>query len=96
VQEALTNCVRHARASHITVAVSRLADNLTVTVADNGDGFDASKRDRGLGLRGIEERVRELGGLLSIRSAPGAGTTLTLKMPLPARPVEVAHARAAG
>jgi signal transduction histidine kinase len=96
VQEALTNCVRHARASHITVAVSRLADNLTVTVADNGDGFDASKRDSGLGLRGIEERVRELGGLLSIKSAPGAGTTLTMKMPLPARPVEVAHARAAG
>jgi signal transduction histidine kinase len=96
VQEALTNCVRHARASHITVSVSRLADNLTVTVADNGAGFDASKRDSGLGLRGIEERVRELGGLLSIKSAPGAGTTLTMKMPLPARPVEVAHARAAG
>lgn len=96
VQEALTNCVRHARASRISVAVSRLADGLTVTVADNGVGFNPAKRDSGLGLRGIEERVRELHGILAIKSAPGAGTTLTMRMPLPARPVEVAHARAAG
>lgn len=96
VQEALTNCVRHARASRISVAVSRLADNLTVTVADNGVGFDPAARDSGLGLRGIEERVRELHGILAIKTAPGAGTTLTMKMPLPVRPVEVAHARAAG
>ena len=96
VQEALTNCVRHARASHISVSVSRLADNLTVTVADNGVGFDASSRDSGLGLRGIGERVRELHGVLAIKSAPGAGTTLTMRMPLPVRQVEVAHARIAG
>ena len=96
VQEALTNCVRHARASRIAVDVNRHADGFTVTVADNGVGFDVAQRGNGLGLRGIEERVRELHGVLTIKSAPGAGTTLTMKVPLSARPLEVAHARAAG
>ena len=98
VQEALTNCVRHARASHIAVSVSRQADSLAVSVTDDGVGFNPAQRAGGLGLRGIEERVRELHGVLTIRSAPGAGTTLTMKVPVPvpARPVEVTHARAAG
>jgi len=96
VQEALTNCVRHARASRIAVSVSRLADSLTVSVTDDGVGFDPAQRAGGLGLRGIEERVRELHGVMTIRSAAGVGTTLTMKVPLPARPAEVTHARAAG
>jgi signal transduction histidine kinase len=96
VQEALTNCIRHARASRIAVDVNRHADGFTVTVADNGVGFEVAQRGNGLGLRGIEERVRELHGVLTIKSAPGAGTTLTMKVPLLARPLEVAHARAAG
>jgi signal transduction histidine kinase len=96
VQEALTNCVRHARASRIAVSVSRLADGLAVTVADDGVGFNPAQRAGGLGLRGIEERVRDLHGVLTIRSAAGAGTTLTMKVPLSKDPVEVTHARAAG
>jgi signal transduction histidine kinase len=97
VQEALTNCVRHARASRIMVSVSRLADGLTVSVADDGTGFHPAQRAGGLGLRGIEERVRDLHGVMTIRSAPGAGTTLTMRVPLPADAVEeVARARAAG
>ena len=96
MQEALTNCVRHARASRIVVTVSRLVDSLAVTVVDDGVGFDPLQRAGGLGLRGIEERVRELHGVMSIRSAVGAGTTLTMKVPMPARPTEVTHARAAG
>jgi signal transduction histidine kinase len=95
VQEALTNCVRHARASHIAVSVGREADTLAVSIADDGVGFDPEHRVGGLGLRGIAERVREVDGVLTIRSAPGAGTTLTMKVPLPP-PAEVAHARAAG
>jgi signal transduction histidine kinase len=97
VQEALTNCVRHARASRIIVSVSRLPDGLTVSVADDGTGFNPAQRAGGLGLRGIEERVRDLNGIMTIRSAPGAGTTLTMRVPLPDSMVEeVAHARAAG
>ncbi len=96
VQEALTNCVRHARAAHIAVSVSRQDDSLAVSITDDGVGFNPAQRAGGLGLRGIEERVREVHGVLTIRSAPGAGTTLTMKVPLPAQPVEVPHARAAG
>ena len=96
VQEALTNCVRHARASHIAVSVSRQADCLAVSITDDGVGFNPAQRAGGLGLRGIEERVRDLNGVLSIKSAAGAGTTLTLKVPLLADAPEVAHARAAG
>ena len=97
VQEALTNCVRHARAAHIAVVgqpsgatASRCRSPTT------GSGSIRRSGARGLGLRGIEERVRELRGVLTIRSAPGAGTTLTMKVPLPAQPVEVPHARVAG
>ena len=96
VQEALTNCVRHARASRIDVSVVRKGDGLTVTVADDGVGFDPAQRAGGLGLRGIEERVRDLHGILTIRSAAGAGTTLTMTVPLPTESMEVVRARAAG
>jgi signal transduction histidine kinase len=96
VQEALTNCVRHARASRIAVAVNGKADVMTVTVSDDGIGIDPAQRRGGLGLRGIEERVRELQGTMTIRSAVGAGTTLTIRVPWPGGPVEVARARAAG
>ena len=96
VQEALTNCVRHARASHIAVSVRRQADSLAVSITDDGVGFNPAQRAGGLGQRGIEERVRDLNGVLSIRSAAGAGTTLTLKVPLAADTLEVPRARAAG
>ncbi len=72
IQEALTNCVRHARASRICVNV-RGGDELTVSVADDGVGFDPAGRHDGFGLRGIEERVRELEGAMTIRSGPDAG-----------------------
>jgi signal transduction histidine kinase len=98
VQEALTNCVRHARASKISVAVSRLPNSLSVSVSDDGVGFDPAHRSGGLGLRGIEERVRDLDGIMTIKSGAGAGTTLTMTMPLSSSDVEmeIARARAAG
>jgi signal transduction histidine kinase len=96
VQEALTNCVRHARASRIDISVVRKGDGLTVTVADDGVGFNPAQRAGGLGLRGIEERVRDLQGIVTIRSAAGAGTTLTMTVPLPATSMEIVRARAAG
>ena len=64
VQEALTNCVRHARANVIQVVVSRRGERVAVSISDDGTGFDSGRRD-GLGLRGIEERVRELNGVMT-------------------------------
>jgi signal transduction histidine kinase len=96
VQEALTNCVRHARATRIEVTVTRQDASLEVSVADNGIGFDRALRPAGLGLRGIEERARELGGVVHVRSSKGAGTTLTMTLPLPAAAEESALAGVAG
>jgi signal transduction histidine kinase len=96
VQEALTNCVRHASASRIQVNVRGDGASLDVSITDDGVGIDPARRGTGLGLRGIEERVRELRGSTVIRSAAGAGTTLEVRLPVPAPLPEVALARAAG
>jgi len=78
VDEALHNALRHARAQHIRV---RLTDD-GIEVSDDGVGFEPEKpelRSRHLGLTSMEERARELGGTIEIRSAPGAGTTVRLR-----------------
>jgi len=82
VQESLTNCVRHARAGRISVAVHAHPDALEVSVSDDGVGLDPTRRRAGFGLRGIEERVRELGGRVSLQSASGQGATLAIWLPL--------------
>jgi signal transduction histidine kinase len=82
VQEALTNCVRHASARSIRVTVAGGDERLDVTVSDDGTGIPPERKGTGLGLRGIEERVRELGGTLEIRSVRNAGTSLNIRLPL--------------
>lgn len=97
VQEALTNVIRHASASHVTVTMCRQApDVLTVSVVDDGVGLAPGRGRGGLGLRGIEERVRELGGQTTIHARPGGGTAVTLRLPVPAHVSEEPLARAAG
>ena len=82
VQEALTNCVRHARATAIGVVVRAREETIDVSVSDDGIGLDPSRRAAGFGLRGIEERVRELGGTITLLSAAGQGATLSIKLPI--------------
>jgi signal transduction histidine kinase len=94
VQEALTNCVRHARASRVTIRVESVDARLALRVTDNGVGLDPDARREGFGLRGIEERVRELGGSVTMRSGAGQGSTLIMSLPLDT--TEGALARAAG
>ena len=95
VQEALTNCVKHSSCRRIQVKVLGQADNLLLSVADDGVGVDRTHRG-GLGLRGIEERVRELQGETSVRSKPGEGTVISVRLPVPISASEVTLARAAG
>jgi signal transduction histidine kinase len=81
--EALHNAVQHARAEHVTVRLSERDQRLIVEVSDDGVGFDpgrAEVRSRHLGLTSMEERARELGGRLEIRSSPGSGTTVSLQV----------------
>ncbi len=81
VQEALNNCAKHSQASQVRVVVHRDRDGLSVTVQDNGIGFEPS-RDKGMGLLGMEERVERLGGLFSIESRPGGGDGSVDSFPL--------------
>jgi signal transduction histidine kinase len=84
VQEALNNAVRHARAESITVGVDADAGTVTITVRDDGVGFDAAARairERRLGLTSMRERAESLGGKLTIETAPRAGTTVRVEVP---------------
>lgn len=81
VQEALHNSARHAQARNVTVEVRQQPSQIVLTVEDDGRGFD-SRRVRGLGLVGMEERVHHLGGELRVKSRPGAGTTIAVVLPL--------------
>jgi signal transduction histidine kinase len=82
VQEALTNCAKHARAAHVEIGMRETNGQLVLVVRDDGVGFvPAQAVHAGLGLIGIEERARELGGHLEVRSAPGQGTTIQVALP---------------
>ena len=82
-QEAITNALRHARASEIGVVVERHEGRLRLVVEDDGAGFDAESaesRDR-LGLIGMRERAESLGGKLLVESVRGRGTTIVVEAP---------------
>ena len=90
VQEALTNVVKHARATTCRVYLQRLANTILITIEDDGAGFDAAEVERapgrvGLGLIGIRERASQLRGTVRLESAPGKGTRLTVELPAYAR-----------
>jgi signal transduction histidine kinase len=81
VQEAVNNAVRHANARTVEVSVQREIHKVNVIVQDDGAGFD-TRFMRGLGLLGMEERVRRLGGRLKISSEPGRGTLVQAVLPV--------------
>ena len=88
VQEALTNCARHAKASRIDVSVRGTGDWLRLVIRDDGVGMAARPNPKtGLGLLGIQERVRELNGSMAILSEEGNGTSLRIEMPLVREPM---------
>ena len=83
VQEALTNCARHANASNVRVSVSTRKDGVVALIRDDGDGFQPeSPSARGLGLIGIQERVQALDGNVDISSKPKSGTTIRVQIPV--------------
>jgi signal transduction histidine kinase len=82
VQEALTNVVKHARATAVSVSVDIDDDEVTVRVNDDGVGFDEQRPADGFGLIGMRERVGLVGGRLEISSARGEGTTITALFPV--------------
>lgn len=83
VQEAISNTLRHARASRMDITLQRRGDTVRLSVYDNGVGFDTqAKRQASYGLLNMEERVNELGGSIQVTSAPGKGTRVDVRIPL--------------
>jgi PAS domain S-box-containing protein len=89
VSEALTNAVKHARATRLRVGIAAAGDRLTVEVADDGIG-GAAPTAAGTGLAGLADRIAALDGELWIDSPPGRGTTLHAEIPLARVPVRQA------
>jgi two-component system, NarL family, sensor histidine kinase DevS len=83
IQEALTNIVKHAGATRVSILLTRRDGSVAAVVEDDGSGFDASATPHdGLGLVGMRERVGLVGGRLRIESAHGSGTTVRAEVPL--------------
>jgi two-component system, NarL family, sensor histidine kinase UhpB len=87
-QEALTNIARHSAATRVDIKMSRESkgpppvDACTVVIEDNGIGTDLERRQSGLGLIGMRERLSAIGGSLTIRSSPGNGFGMTAYIPI--------------
>ncbi|HIQ05297.1 MAG TPA: HAMP domain-containing protein [Anaerolineae bacterium] len=94
IQEALTNIARHAHAEHVSVMLERQKGQLMVIVDDDGQGFDAQLLlERGttqgqLGIHSMQERVALLGGVFTVESQSGQGTTVFARLPLDGQEVE--------
>jgi len=85
VQEALQNAIKYSAAREVSVHLGRLPSGLTLSVVDNGVGFDVEAAwSKGIGLVSMKERVEALGGSLEIRSSTGAGTRVEATVPLDA------------
>ncbi len=73
-QEALSNVARHGKATQVQLTLTITEEQVTLTVADNGQGFAMGKRQDGVGLHSMRERMQALGGRVSLESSPGKGT----------------------
>ncbi|MBP1653160.1 MAG: hypothetical protein H6Q26_3317 [Bacteroidetes bacterium] len=83
-QEILNNIVRHAQANEIVINLAFAGNVLTLSIQDNGNGFDVAeimKQHKGMGLQNIQKRAGMIGGHTQIQSAPGAGTTIKITIP---------------
>jgi signal transduction histidine kinase len=84
-QETLSNALKHAQASEITIRLGAVYHGIRLAITDNGNGFDntaTGSRTPGYGLRLMSIAVHEAGGTITIDSSPGNGTALTITLPL--------------
>lgn len=81
ITEAVSNALRHSRAEEVTVRAVRNAESLTISIEDDGAGFNLQGVDRGMGLINMRERVRRLGGEFHIEAVPDQGTVVSIRLP---------------
>jgi signal transduction histidine kinase len=81
-QEVLTNVFRHAQASRFSARIAFEKELIRLELCDNGKGFDPAGRQDGFGVQGIKERVKAMGGQVSIRSGRNEGTAISIALPL--------------
>ncbi len=82
-QEALANVARHSQATHLELRYQDARDQVTLTIQDDGIGFDPALPDEeGLGLQTMRQRIEGCGGSLAVASLPGQGTTIVARLPL--------------
>ena len=84
VQELLQNIAKHAQATQVFIQLSQFDDTLTMTIEDNGIGFDLSKAktNGGIGLKSMESRVAYLGGTMTVETAPDKGVLTIIQIPI--------------
>ncbi|RDY59272.1 tetratricopeptide repeat-containing sensor histidine kinase [Flagellimonas nanhaiensis] len=82
IQEALNNAIKHSGADHVKVNFSGVGKKLSITVEDDGNGFDMNKVDKGNGLMNMKKRALEIAGELQVNSDRQKGTVIQLKVPL--------------
>jgi signal transduction histidine kinase len=78
-REALNNCVRHARATRVVIALQRIGPRVRLSICDNGSGFNVEHGStRGIGFAQMKDRARKIGGRLEIQSTVGQGTDIAV------------------
>jgi signal transduction histidine kinase len=88
-KESLNNAVRHSRCTEVAIELRLESSRLVLTVADDGEGFDAGGEREGQGLRSMRRRAGSLGGTLGVVSREGGGTKVTLTVPYRGRAVGI-------
>lgn len=82
IQECLTNVMKHANATLVTVVLKQEGKKIELVVSDNGKGLTNQGNSKGFGIRGMQERVESLHGTVEIQSEPGKGTSLQVSIPI--------------
>ena len=82
LQESMQNIYKHAKASHIKIGFEQKNSLILLSIRDNGVGFNTAKARKGIGLKNIDSRVRELEGKAEIFSKIGHGTTIKISIPV--------------
>ena len=82
IQEGLNNILKHARATVVMLEIRKEAEEVWMQLEDNGVGFDSCSQKPGMGLNGMNERAKIIGGTFQLKTVPGEGTRIRIRIPI--------------